>query len=54
MNYLMSGTSPDHYIDFVAVGNTGADFSGHSNKKYLGSVANGILRNSKLNVLFFA
>jgi nucleotide-binding universal stress UspA family protein len=46
----------DHnYIDFVAVGNHGADFSNHlDDKKYLGSVANGVIRKSNLNVLFFA
>lgn len=50
----MSATAHNEFIDFVAVGNHGADFSAHSDKKYLGSVANGIIRNSKLNVLFIA
>lgn len=50
----MSSIKEDDYVDFVAVGNTGADFSAHSDKKYLGSVANGIIRNSNLNVLFIA
>lgn len=50
----MRAISADTYIDFVAVGNTGADFSHHSDKKYLGSVANGIIRFTNLNVLFIA
>jgi len=54
VDYLMSSSSPDDYIDFVAVGNTGADYSSHSDTKYLGSVANGVIRNSNLNVLFIA
>lgn len=54
VNFLMNQATPDTYIDFVAVGNNGADFSSHSDKKYLGSVANGIIRNSNLNVLFIA
>jgi len=51
---LMNWASPDKYVDFVAVGNRGADFSSHSDKKYLGSVANGVIRFAKLNVLFVA
>lgn len=54
VNFLMSQSTPENYIDFVAVGNTGADFSSHSDKKYLGSVANGIIRHSNLNILFIA
>lgn len=55
VDYLMSCASEDTYVDFVAVGNTGADFSSHlGDKKYLGSVANGVIRKSNLNVLFFA
>ena len=50
----MNTSGPDSYIDFVAVGNNGADFSSHSDKKYLGSVANGIIRHSNLNILFIA
>ena len=52
IDYLMAGASADTYIDFVAVGNQGADFSHHNDKKYLGSVASGVLRTSNLNVLF--
>lgn len=55
VNYLMSCAEHHNYIDFVAVGNHGADFSNHlDDKKYLGSVANGVIRKSNLNVLFFA
>lgn len=46
--------SPEDYIDFVAVGNNGADFSSHIDKRYLGSVASGVLRQANLNVLFVA
>ncbi len=54
VDFLMSGVSESDYVDFVAVGNNGADFSSHSDKKYLGSVANGVIRHSNLNVLFIA
>ena len=55
VDYLMQCSSEDTYIDYVAVGNTGADFSNHvGDHKYLGSVANGVIRKSNLNVLFFA
>ena len=40
----MECASEEAYIDFVAVGNQGADFSSHHDKKYLGSVANGVIR----------
>lgn len=42
------------YIDFVFVGNKGADFSSRDEKKYLGSVTNEIIRNTKINVMFIA
>jgi nucleotide-binding universal stress UspA family protein len=51
VNYLVNGSEKE-YIDFVAVGNQGADFSSHIDKRYLGSVANGVIRTPKLNVLF--
>jgi len=55
VDYLMSASSEDTYIDFVAVGNQGADMTNHmDDKKYLGSVANGVIRKSNLNVIFFA
>ena len=49
---LMSKEAPEEYIDFVVVANHGANMSSHTDKKYLGSVANGIIRNSKINVVF--
>ena len=42
----------DDYIDFMFVGNKGADFSSKDESKYLGSVANELIRHSKLNVFF--
>ena len=41
------------YTDFVFIGNTGADFSGHKSK-YLGSVANEILCHTKVNTVFIS
>ena len=43
--------TPDLYIDYIFVGNKGADFSG-SKDHYLGSVANEIIRHTKLNTVF--
>ena len=43
--YLLSHVDKD-YIDFILVGNKGADFSDKDTKKYIGSVANAILRNT--------
>lgn len=54
VNYLMKCDTNETYVDFVAVANQGADFSSHLDKRYLGSVANGIIRKSNLNVLFIA
>ena len=54
VSYLMQCATPETYIDFVAVGNQGADYTSHHDKKYLGSVASGVIRKSKLNVLFIA
>ncbi len=45
-------TSTEKYIDIVLVGNQGADFSTNDKSKYLGSVANQIIRHTKLNALF--
>jgi hypothetical protein len=39
------------YLDILFVGNKGADFSG-SKDKYLGSTANEVICNTKLNVCF--
>ena len=54
VDFLMASASDDNYIDFVAVGNNGADFSNHSDAKYLGSVARGVITKCNLNVIFFA
>lgn len=40
------------YIDFIYVGNKGADFSSRDSKQYLGSVTNEIIRHTKLNCMF--
>ena len=40
------------YIDFIFVGNKGADFSTKKKDKYLGSVAHEIVCNTKINVFF--
>lgn len=50
--YLLASSSDDKYIDIVLVGNKGADFSTNNEDKYLGSVANAIIKNTKLNVVF--
>ncbi len=54
VNYLMSCSTDSNYIDFVGVGNTGTDFHNHTaDKKYVGSVAGGVIRKTNLNVLFY-
>ena len=40
------------YIDFVAVGNQGMNFSSKNDEKYLGSVANAVLRAKRMNCIF--
>jgi hypothetical protein len=50
----MDCASADTYVDVVTVGNQGADFSSLRDKNYLGSVANGVIRKTKLNVLFYS
>lgn len=52
VDYIMGEECP--YIDYVAIGNNGAHFASHNDKKYLGSVASGVLRNVKANILFVA
>jgi len=52
LKYLMSQSSDETYVDFVVVGNHGADFSSHSDKRYIGKVAEGVIKNSHLNSLF--
>jgi hypothetical protein len=51
--YLSSCTSDDDFVHYVVVGNTGADFSSHDEKKYMGSVAAGIITKTRVNVLFY-
>ena len=40
------------YIDFIFIGNKGADFSSKDKNKYIGSVANEIVRTTRLNLFF--
>ena len=40
------------YIDFIFVGNRGADFSTNDKSKYIGSVANEIVRTTRINLFF--
>jgi len=40
------------YVDIIFLGNKGADCFSEDTKKYLGSVANEIIRNTRLNVAF--
>lgn len=51
-DYCRATADKENYIDIILVGNQGADFSSNDKQKYLGSVANNIIRNTKLNVLF--
>jgi nucleotide-binding universal stress UspA family protein len=39
------------YIDFVTVANQGSGYKSHSEKKYFGKVAKGVLKGSKANIL---
>jgi len=41
-----------NYIDFVAVGNKGADFSSKNTVDYLGRVANSVLKAKRMNCIF--
>ena len=50
----MDCATEETYVDFVALGNVGADFSILSERKFLGSVAKGVIKKSNLNVIFFA
>jgi len=40
------------YVDIIFLGNKGADCFSEDTKKYLGSVSNEIIRNTRLNVAF--
>ena len=51
-DYCQATADKDNYIDIILVGNQGADFSSRDENNYLGTVANDIIRNTKLNVLF--
>jgi len=53
-DYLSQCTSDDDFVHYVVVGNTGADFSSHDTKKYMGSVASGIITKTRVNCLFYA
>ena len=51
-NALMSWTK-QNYIDFIYVGNKGADYSNkRKSENYLGSVAKQVIRHTNLNVMF--
>jgi hypothetical protein len=52
IEYMYDDETP--YVDIIAVANQGGDFSSHGESKYLGSTADGILRNAKANILFVA
>lgn len=52
-DYLSSCTSEDDFVNYVVVGNTGADFSSHDENKYMGSVAAGIITKTRVNALFY-
>ena len=47
--YILGAES---YIDFVFLGNTGADFSSKDHSKYLGSVASEMITKTHVNVFF--
>jgi len=51
-DWVMDRTDPSSYIDFICLTNHGADFGSHDSSKYLGSVANGLIRFSKQNIIF--
>ena len=40
------------YVDIIFLGNRGADYFAENTQKYLGSVSNEIIRNTRLNVAF--
>lgn len=40
------------YVDIIFLGNRGADYFAETTQKYLGSVSNEIIRNTRLNVAF--
>ena len=52
IRYSLMAWTDKSYIDFIYVGNKGADFASRSSKSYLGSVTNEIIKHTKLNVFF--
>lgn len=51
-HYLIEESNKDNYIDFVAVGNVGMNFSSSKPEKYIGSVASAVLKAKRMNVIF--
>lgn len=54
LKYEAQDVDKHGYIDFVAVGNQGMDFTNKNTEKYLGSVANAVIRAKKMNVIFIS
>ena len=54
LKWQASDESKHGYIDFVAVGNGGLKCDALDDKKYLGEVANAIMRARRMNVIFVA
>jgi hypothetical protein len=50
--YLIEESRVDNYVDFVAVGNVGINFSSDRTEKYLGSTASAVLKAKRMNVIF--
>lgn len=50
--YLIEESNKDNYVDFVAIGNAGMNFSSNRPADYLGSVASMILKAKRMNVIF--
>ena len=48
----LMGWTDKQFIDFIYIGNKGADFSSKNTKDYLGSVTGEVIRHTKLNVFF--
>lgn len=52
LKYQAQDVNQHGYIDFVAVGNQGMNFASKNDEKYLGSVANAVVRAKKMNAIF--
>ena len=51
--YLVSGEwTEGNFIDFLFLGNKGANYAAKDTKHYLGTVANEMIRNVKVNIFF--